>query len=107
MKEMRSVVLDLLGDEVLPGEQLRTIRVKMGISQEELQEITNIARSNISALENGRLEMTYHYALIFGSALNIHPAKLLFPNGHYSKTDELKKIEKKAESILKKRASGS
>jgi transcriptional regulator with XRE-family HTH domain len=107
MKNMRTVLNDILGDELTPGEGLRALRIKMEISQDELQEITGIARSNISALENGRIEMTTHYALLFAAALRAHPSSILFPNGNFEKTDEIKKIEKKAEIIFKKRAAGS
>lgn len=106
MKDMRSVLHDILGEDLTPGEVLRAIRVKAGISQDELQEITGIARSNISALENGRLEMTSHYAMLFGAALKTHPAEILFPNGKFEKTEELLKIEMKAEAVIKRHAAG-
>jgi transcriptional regulator with XRE-family HTH domain len=106
MKDMRSVLNEVLGEDLTPGEALRAARVKAGISQDELQEITGVQRSNISALENGRLEMTSHYALLFGTALQVHPAEILFPNGKFQKTQELQKIEKKAAAIIKKHAAG-
>ncbi|WP_374029600.1 helix-turn-helix domain-containing protein [Bdellovibrio bacteriovorus] len=106
MKNMRSVLHGILGEDLTSGEVLRALRIKAGFSQEELQEITGIARSNISAIENGRMEVTVHYALIFGAALKMHPAEILFPNGRFEKTDELKKIEKKAETLAKKHAAG-
>ncbi|MNL42976.1 hypothetical protein D3C87_1654650 [compost metagenome] len=75
--------------------------MKAGISQDELAEITGVARTNISALENERAAMTFHYALLFGAALSIHPSKILFPNGKYLKTPELQKIEKKAAAFIR------
>ena len=101
MKNMRSVLNDIIGDEITPGETLRALRIEKGISQDELQEITGVARSNISALENQRLEMTAHYAMLFGAALNTHPSNILFPNGKFNKTEEILKIE-----IFKKHAAG-
>ena len=106
MKEMRKVLHEILGDDLSPGEALRAFRVKNGISQDELQIITGIARTNISALENGRLEMTAHYAVIFAAALRAHPADILFPNGKYEKTAEIRQVEKRAEALLKKRVAG-
>lgn len=106
MKNMRAVLHEILGEDLTSGEILRALRVKSGFSQDELQEITGVARSNISALENGRLEMTVHYALLFGAALRVHPSDILFPNGKFEKTEELKKIEKKAEALSKKHAAG-
>ncbi|WP_374077325.1 helix-turn-helix domain-containing protein [Bdellovibrio bacteriovorus] len=106
MKDMRTVLHNILGEDLTSGEVLRALRIKSGFSQEELQDVTGIARTNISALENGRLEMTVHYALLLGAALKTHPSDILFPNGKFEKTDELKKIEKKAEALSKKHAAG-
>ena len=103
MKNMRNVLHEILGEDVSSGEALRAFRVKAGISQDQMQEITGVARSNISALENDRMEMTSHYAIIFGAALKIHPSEILFPNGKVAKTDEILKIEKKAAAFQKKR----
>ncbi|MBS1970416.1 MAG: helix-turn-helix transcriptional regulator [Bdellovibrionales bacterium] len=103
MKDMRKVLHDILDEDLSPGEALRALRIKNGISQDDLQEITGIARTNISALENGRLDLTAHYAVIFAVALKTHPADLLFPNGKYEKNSEVRQIEKKAEAFLKKR----
>lgn len=106
MKDMRSVLHDILGEDLSPGEVLRAIRVNAGISQDELQEITGIQRSNISALENGRMPMTSHYAILLGAALKTHPAEILFPNGKFEKTKEVLEIEKKAAAVRKRHAIG-
>ena len=106
MKDMRSVLNEILGEDLSPGENLRALRVKKRLSQDQLEEITGVARSNISAIENSRLEMTSHYAIIFGAALGVHPSDILFPNGKFKKTDEVKKIEEKAKKIFKKLAVG-
>jgi transcriptional regulator with XRE-family HTH domain len=105
MKNMRTVLHDILGNDLSPNEVVRAARIKSGLSQEDLSYITGIARPNLSAIENGRLELTFHYALIFGAALNIHPSKILFPNDQYEKTTDLIKIEKRAETVMKKKAS--
>ena len=106
MKEMRSVLNEILGDDLSPGEVLRASRIKSGISQDELEEITDIARSNISALENGRIQMTIHYAIRFAAALKLHPSDILFPNGHVEKSDEIRQIEKRAAALRKRRSVG-
>lgn len=106
MKDMRSVLHNILGEDLSSGEVLRALRVKLGISQDELQEITGIQRSNISALENDRTPMTSHYAILFGAALKAHPAEILFPNGKFEKTKEVLEVEKKAAAIIKKHAVG-
>lgn len=102
MKDMRKALHDILGEDLLPGEVLRGLRVRLGLSQEQLAEITGIARPNISALENNRLDMTSHYAEMFAVIFNVHPSEILYPNGHVKKSPEILKLEKKAQAYLKK-----
>lgn len=99
---MRKVLHEILDHDLTPGEVLRGARVEAGISQDEMEEITGVKRSNISALENGRLSMTSHYAEIFAAALGLHPADLLYPNRKLVKSEEMLKIEKKAKEVIKR-----
>ncbi len=104
MKKMRKFLHEVLDQDLAPGEVLRGVRVEAGISQEEMEEITGVKRSNISALENGRLQMTSHYAEIFAAALGVHPADLLYPNRKLVKSKEILEIEKRAKEVMKGRA---
>ncbi|GAB4024926.1 MAG: hypothetical protein Fur0010_28140 [Bdellovibrio sp.] len=106
MKKMRKFLHKILDQDLSPGEVLRGARIKAGISQDLMEEITGIKRTNISAIENGRLQMTSHYAEIFAAALGMHPADLLYPNRVHIKSQEILKIEKKAKSLLKKNVAG-
>jgi transcriptional regulator with XRE-family HTH domain len=104
MEKMRQVLHEILGKELTSSEVLRGARIEAGISQEELEEITGIKRSNISALENNRMGMTSHYAEILGAALKVHPADLLYPNRKITKSEEILKIEERAEAVMKRHA---
>jgi cytoskeletal protein RodZ len=104
MEKMRKFLHEVLDQDLTSGEVLRGARVEAGISQEEMEEITGVKRSNISALENGRLQMTSHYAEIFAAALGIHPADLLYPNLKLVKSNEMLEIEKRAKAVMKKHA---
>lgn len=106
MEKMRKVLHDILDQDLTPGEVLRGARVEAGISQEEMEEITGVRRSNVSALENGRLQMTSHYAEIFAAALGLHPADLLYPNRKVIKSEEILEIEKRAKKVIKRHAAG-
>ena len=106
MKRMKKVLHEILDEDLSPGEILRGARVEAGISQDEIEEITGIKRTNISALENGRIGMTSHYAEILGAVLKLHPADLLYPNRRIVKSAEILEIEKKADFIIKRRAPG-
>jgi len=104
MEKMRKVLHEILEQDLSSGEVLRGARVEAGISQEEIEEITGVKRSNVSALENGRLQMTSHYAEIFAAALDLHPADLLYPNRKLVKSEEMLEIEKKAKEVIKRHA---
>ena len=49
------------------------------VSQTELSELTGVAQSTISAIENGRLNLGVERAKIFARAVKCHPAVLVFP----------------------------
>jgi len=94
--------------ELTPGNLIRSIRKNFGLTLKEIEGLTGIKESNLSAIENDRLELTKHYAEILGAALGIHPSSLLFPNGYYKKSKEIREIERKSVALLvkKKKAVG-
>lgn len=102
MKDMRKVLYEILDEDLSSGEVLRGLRIKSGLSQDQLSELTGLQRSNLSALENDRISMTSHYAEIFSAVFKVHPSEILYPNGHVKKSADLRKIEKKAEAYFKK-----
>jgi transcriptional regulator with XRE-family HTH domain len=106
MKDMREVLYDMLGEDLSSGEVLRGLRIKSEISQDQLAEITGVQRTNISGLENDRIEMTSHYAEIFSVVFKVHPSEILYPNGHVKKSTDLLKLEKRAEAYFKKVSAG-
>lgn len=106
MKDMRGVLENLLGEDLSSGEVLKGLRIKKGLSQDELAELTGIQRPNLSALENDRTQMTSYYAEIFAAIFKIHPSDILYPNGYVKKSAELLKLEKKAEAYFKKSSVG-
>jgi transcriptional regulator with XRE-family HTH domain len=61
-----------------PGEMVKTLRELKGWSQLELSEQTGISQANISAIENGRVEIGKHRAITFAEAFRVHPASIMF-----------------------------
>ncbi len=61
-----------------PGEMVRTLRELKGWSQVELSEKTGISQANISAIENGRVEIGKQRAIVFAESFNVHPASIMF-----------------------------
>ena len=106
MKEMREILYNILGEDLTSGEVLRGLRIRSGLSQDQLAELTGLQRPNISGLENDRIQMSSHYAEIFSAVFKVHPSEILYPNGHVKKSADILKLEKKAEAYLKKVSTG-
>lgn len=72
--------LNVAGASILmsPGEMVRTLRELKGWSQLKLAEETGISQANISAIENGRVEIGKQRAIVIAEALNVHPASIMF-----------------------------
>jgi len=65
--------------DISVGESVKIIRELQELSQNELAELTNIAQSTISAIENDRVKLGVERAKVLASALSCHPAVLVFP----------------------------
>ncbi len=61
------------------GESVRIIRVLQELSQTDLSELTGIPQSTISAIENNRISLGVERAKVIATALQVHPAVLVFP----------------------------
>lgn len=86
-----------------PGEVVRELRRKKGWSQAVLSEITGIAISNLSNIENGRSRLGEDRAIMIATALEVSPASLLFPNG-FNRNDlklRIKMIKQKLKKFKK------
>lgn len=65
--------------EVSIGESVRILRELQEMSQSDLAEVSGIAQSTISAIENGRINLGVERAKLLARALKCHPAVLVFP----------------------------
>jgi len=88
---------------VKSGDLVRAARKRFNLNQEGVCRLTWLKRENLSALENGRVQMTAHYAELFGAVFDLHPASILFPNGQHERTGKLLAIEKRARKLIKKK----
>ncbi|MGB4971162.1 MAG: helix-turn-helix domain-containing protein [Cyclobacteriaceae bacterium] len=100
-KRMMDVLDELVKDRATPGEMLRSLRKREGLTLKAMEKITGIRDNNLSAIENDRIEMSQHYAEVFAAALAVHPMIFLYPNGKFEKSSELIKIEKRAAKFRK------
>ncbi len=61
------------------GEALRMLRELKGWTQKELSKRSGIQVSNISLLENNKIEIGKKRVLGLAKALGVHPAIIMFP----------------------------
>jgi len=61
------------------GEVIRMLRELKGWTQEQLSRISGINATNISLLENGRIDIGKKRAEQLAKAFDIHPAIIMFP----------------------------
>ena len=61
------------------GESVRILRELQELSQGRLAELTGIAQSTISAIENDKINLGVERAKVIARALRCHPAVLVFP----------------------------
>lgn len=100
-RRMKAVLDELVLEGATPGQMVRALRKRDGLTLEELSSITGIRDTNLSAIENDRIAMSQHYAEIFASALSVHPVIFLYPNGKFEKSEEHLQIEKRAAKLRK------
>ena len=66
--------------ELSTGEAIRMLRELKGWTQDELARRSAISSTNLSALENDKLEIGKRRAEQLARAFNVHPAIIMFPD---------------------------
>ena len=95
-------LLDILSPGApTPGEILKALRKRENFTLKDLEEITGMRQSNLSAIETGSIEMTQFYAERFAVVFDVHPTIFLYPNGQFAKDEELVALEKRAKLFRK------
>lgn len=59
------------------GERIRELRIKKGLSQEQLAELSGLHRTYISSLELGKRNVSLINIYVLAKALGVTPDKLL------------------------------
>jgi transcriptional regulator with XRE-family HTH domain len=67
-----------------PGEMIRTLRELKEWSQLDMAKETGISQTNISAIENGRVQIGKERAIVIAEALNVHPGSIMFSDYEYA-----------------------
>lgn len=100
MKDLLEVIGKVKGPST-PGSVIRAHRRNWKITLKELGEMTGIAESNLSLIENDKVEIGIRRASLIGAALGIDPAFILFPKGTEGAfKKEVERVSKKASRLL-------
>lgn len=67
-----------------PGEMIRTLRELKEWSQLDMARETGISQTNISAIENGRVQIGKDRAIVIAEALGVHPGSIMFADYEYA-----------------------
>jgi transcriptional regulator with XRE-family HTH domain len=99
-------LLDLKGLQVeeTPGRVVRAFRRNFELTLGEMQRLTGIPQSNLSAIENDKLDMGVRRATRIAAVFGINPSLILFPRGYEREEEkELRKIRKDAAALIEKK----
>ena len=73
------VKVDLEVDRT-PGDTVRILREMSELTQKDLERLTGIPQTTISAIENNRQNLGVERTKVLAKAFGVHPAVILFPN---------------------------
>ncbi len=102
MPSFRKLLEDLGVGSETPNETVRTFRKGLGMTLKEVEKVTGIREPHLSAIENGKIEMTQHYAEVFAATFGLHPTVFLYPRGEFIKSKELESIERRAKKYIER-----
>lgn len=87
------------------GQIVRALRRNFKITIEEVARVTDIGGTNLSAIENDRIDIGVVRAQKLAAFFGINPMHLLFPNGFSPATEpELRRIAEQGQQLRKAKA---
>lgn len=97
-------LLELLKEiKTSPGGVIRAHRKNFRITLKELSKATGIAESNLSLIENDKVEIGIKRATLVGAALGVDPAFIIFPSGYEPYKTEAEQVRKTARRLFLKK----
>ena len=102
MASLKKLLEEFGAGEATPNETVRTFRKGLGMTLKEVEDVTGIREPHLSAIENGKIEVTQHYAEVFAAAFGLHPTAFLYPGGEFKKSKELDAIAKRAKKYIER-----
>lgn len=95
---------DLQQVQATPGQIVRAFRTNFGLTLKELEEITGLSYTNLSAIENDRVDMGVRRAVLLAAAFGIQPEQILFPHG-YTRPEykDAERVRTRAKRLIEKK----
>ncbi|MDX9730497.1 MAG: helix-turn-helix domain-containing protein [Bdellovibrionales bacterium] len=102
-KKMMDFLNEFDSKELTSGQLIRSFRTSKRLTLKDMEEITGMKSTNLSAIENDKISLGVHSAELLAAALGLHPTDILFPNGQWAKSKQILRIEKKSSELIKRK----
>lgn len=99
MKSLKKVLFEIDPSPVTSGQIIRALRKSIGFTLKDVESISGIRETHLSAIENDSYELTKKNAEKLAATLGVQPTVLLFPEG-VQPSAEIKSIEKRRKKML-------
>lgn len=98
---------DLKLTKPTPGKVVRGFRRNFKLTQQELAQVTGIAETNLSAIENDKVELGVRRAVLIAAAFGVDPSLILFPHGYVAPYEsEVRAVQAAATRLKAKKKVG-
>ena len=95
---------DLDQVKATPGQVVRAFRKNFGLTLKELEQVTGVSYTNLSAIEHDRIDVGVRRAVLLAAAFGIDPQQILFPQG-YRRPDhrDAERVRTRAKRLIDKK----
>jgi len=97
-------LLDVIKVEETPGKVIRAFRRSFGLTLANIERLTGVPATNLSAIENDKLDIGVRRAKLIAAVFGISPSLILFP-AHEERLEDkaLVRIRKSAAALIEKK----
>jgi len=95
---------DLSQVKATPGQIVRAFRTNFGLTLKELEQITGINYTNLSAIEHDRIDVGVRRAVLLAAAFGLEPQQILFPQGYVRPEHrDAERVRTRAKRLIEKK----
>lgn len=87
-----------------PGKIIRSFRRNFNLTLEDVEKLTGIPVSNLSAIEHDKIDLGLSRSIRIAAVFGIHPSLILFPTGYDRQNNPaITKIRRSAASLIERK----